>query len=113
MISSANSELNLEAVPLQKAVLCVNCNNISDSPHDTCAVCGSRSLLNLSSILDRSAELAVPRAAALSAEASAVVQTPPFGTSEASETSETSETCFVLTCPNSHKVRRRRRIGHE
>ena len=42
---------NLNAVCLQNAVLCADCEVISDSPHDTCCVCGSRSLLSLSCVL--------------------------------------------------------------
>jgi len=37
----------LNAVALQNAVLCAECDVVSDSPHDTCLVCGSRSLLNI------------------------------------------------------------------
>lgn len=49
MDESKNSNLN--AVCLQNAVLCADCEVISDSPHDTCCVCGSRSLLSLSCVL--------------------------------------------------------------
>lgn len=38
------------AVALQNAVLCAECDVVSDSPHDVCLVCGSRSLLNVSRI---------------------------------------------------------------
>jgi|SRR5215469_862173 len=37
----------INAVPLQNAVLCAECDVVSDSPHDVCLVCGSRSLLNI------------------------------------------------------------------
>ena len=37
----------LNAVPLRNAVLCAECDVVSDSPHDTCLVCGSRSLFNI------------------------------------------------------------------
>ena len=37
----------LNAVALQHAVLCAECDVVSDSPHDTCLVCGSRSLFNI------------------------------------------------------------------
>lgn len=37
----------VNAVALQNAVLCAECDVVSDSPHDTCLVCGSRSLLNI------------------------------------------------------------------
>jgi hypothetical protein len=35
------------AVALQNAVLCAECDVVSDSPHDRCLVCGSRSLFNI------------------------------------------------------------------
>jgi hypothetical protein len=37
----------LNAVALQNAVLCAECDVVSDSPLDTCLVCGSRSLSNI------------------------------------------------------------------
>ncbi len=37
----------LNAVALQNAVLCAECDVVSDSPHDVCLVCGSRSLVNI------------------------------------------------------------------
>ena len=37
----------LNAVALQNAVLCAECDVVSDSPHDICLVCGSRSLFNI------------------------------------------------------------------
>jgi hypothetical protein len=37
----------LNAVPLRNAVLCAECDVVSDSPHDTCQVCGSHSLFNI------------------------------------------------------------------
>ena len=41
----------LNAVALQNAVLCAECDIVSDSPHDICMVCGSRSLVNICRIL--------------------------------------------------------------
>jgi hypothetical protein len=41
----------LNAVALQHAVLCAECDVVSDSPHDMCMVCGSRSLVNICRIL--------------------------------------------------------------
>jgi hypothetical protein len=38
---------SLNAVALQNAVLCAECDVVSDSPHDRCLVCGSRSLFNI------------------------------------------------------------------
>jgi len=42
---------SLNAVALQSAVLCAECDVVSDSPHDICMVCGSRSLVNICRIL--------------------------------------------------------------
>lgn len=47
----AGESTDVNAVCLQTAVLCADCEVISDSPHDTCRVCGSRSLLSLSNVL--------------------------------------------------------------
>ncbi len=41
----------VNAVCLQNAVLCADCDCVSDSPHDKCLVCGSRSLFNISRVL--------------------------------------------------------------
>lgn len=38
---------SLNAVALQNAVLCAECDVVSDRPHDRCLVCGSRSLFNI------------------------------------------------------------------
>jgi hypothetical protein len=40
----------LNSVPLENAVLCAECDVVSDSPHDTCLVCGGRSLFNIARI---------------------------------------------------------------
>jgi hypothetical protein len=44
-------ESTLNTVPLLQAVLCADCEVISDSVGEICAVCGSRSLLSLGRIL--------------------------------------------------------------
>ena len=41
----------LNAIRLTNAVLCVECDVLSDSPHDYCLVCGSRSLFNIGRLL--------------------------------------------------------------
>src|SRR5579863_30714 len=41
----------LNAITLRNAVLCADCDVVSDSPHDHCLVCGSRSLFNISRLL--------------------------------------------------------------
>lgn len=51
MSSLALVQKELSTVSLQNAVFCVNCEIISDSSQDVCAVCGSRSLLSLVRIL--------------------------------------------------------------
>ncbi len=43
---------SLNAVLLMEAVLCVDCETVSNSPHDQCLVCGSKSLLNLHRLLE-------------------------------------------------------------
>jgi hypothetical protein len=48
--NGGNSQLiprGLNTVPLQNAVLCAECDVVSDSPHDVCMVCGSRSLFSI------------------------------------------------------------------
>jgi len=49
MDSSGKQDMN--AIYLQNAVFCADCEVISDSPHDTCRVCGSHSLLSMSCVL--------------------------------------------------------------
>jgi hypothetical protein len=51
MDPQGNSEPTLNTVPLLHAVLCADCEVISDSAGEVCAVCGSRSLLSLGRIL--------------------------------------------------------------
>jgi len=50
-----DSQLLLNTVPLLDAVLCADCEVISDSTGDCCSVCGSRSLLSIARILGGSA----------------------------------------------------------
>ena len=40
------------SIPLESAMLCVNCNTVSNSPPHRCAVCGSQAVLRLITILD-------------------------------------------------------------
>jgi RNA polymerase subunit RPABC4/transcription elongation factor Spt4 len=51
MNAGAHTDGGLSAVPLLNAVFCADCETISNSPHDTCTVCGSPSLVNLFRIL--------------------------------------------------------------
>ena len=47
----AIEKLEINAVCLQNAVLCADCEVISDSSHDICRVCGGHALLSLSRVL--------------------------------------------------------------
>jgi hypothetical protein len=47
MNPATSSEPRAGAVPLLNAVFCVDCETISNSPHDVCTICGNRSLINL------------------------------------------------------------------
>ena len=49
------------AISLEKAVLCAGCDCVSDSPHDECLVCGSRSLFNLSRVFGGALRLNQPK----------------------------------------------------
>ena len=48
--------LNTNLVCLQKAVLCANCDIISEGVNGYCAACGSQSLLRLSGLLGGTVE---------------------------------------------------------
>ncbi len=45
------SQADSEAVPLHSAVLCINCECVSNGLSDECLVCGSRSLFSLARLL--------------------------------------------------------------
>jgi hypothetical protein len=51
MAAASKPEPILSTIQLMSAVLCADCEVISDSPGDVCSVCGSRSLLNLGRVL--------------------------------------------------------------
>lgn len=53
---TAQDWLNTNLVRLQKAVLCANCEVISEGLNGRCAGCGSQSLLRLSTVLGGTAE---------------------------------------------------------
>ena len=46
-VTDAGSGL-LSAIPLLNAVYCVNCDLVTNSPHDACGVCGSHSVVAVS-----------------------------------------------------------------
>lgn len=81
----------LNAVALRNAVLCAECDVVSDSPHDTCLVCGSRSLLNIARMFG--GNLPKERASLKTAE---VLEMAPRE--------------FVLTFPSVHRVRKKARV---
>ena len=78
----------LNAVALQNAVLCAECDVVSDSPHDICLVCGSRSLFNIARIFGGN----LPQSRAARSE---------------TETHDTTRAELVLSFPAMHKVRRK------
>ena len=87
-VSSAHAERYLNAVALQNAVLCAECEVVSDSPHDQCLVCGSRSLVNICRMLGGN----------LPKERASLIRT---------ETVETTPREVVLSFPMPHRPRKR------
>lgn len=81
----------LNAISLKHAVLCADCDVISDSPHDRCLVCGSRSLFNVCRVFGGT--LPKQRATLVDNTAASVTPQP------------------VLTFPRSHRVVTRRDRG--
>jgi len=61
--------LNTNLVRLQKAVLCTNCEVISEGRNGHCAGCGSQSLLSLSRVLGGTIEPELSFGFATSADA--------------------------------------------
>jgi hypothetical protein len=82
----------LNAIALQNAVLCAECDVVSDSPHDICLVCGSRSLFNIARMLG--GRLPTKRASLIAEEAAEIA--PP---------------AVVLAFPKPHRPRRRATVG--
>ena len=78
----------LNAVALQNAVLCAECDVVSDSPSDTCLVCGSRSLFNIARMFG--GNLPRDRASLI-----------------ASEVLETTQREIVLSFPGHHRLRKK------
>lgn len=77
---------------LRRAVLCADCDVITDSPQDVCLVCGIHSLLPLARVLG-----SVDRISALSV------------TSKLNQQLALRHDVLVLSSPISHKGRRRGR----
>ena len=79
---------SFNAVALQNAVLCAECDVVSDSPHDICLVCGSRSLFSIARLFG--GNLPKNRATGIK-----------------SETQELALSELVLAFPRAHKLRRK------
>ena len=92
VVGSGERARVLNAVPLQNAVLCAECDVVSDSPHDVCVVCGSHSLFNIARVFGG--------------------KLPEQRVSLVSQTKvETSSCELVLPFPKPHRVRRRATAG--
>ena len=78
----------LNAITLQNAVFCAECDVVSDSPHDQCMVCGSRSLVNIARMLGGN----LPRDRAALISRSQV---------------DSEKTELVLTLSKAHRLRRK------
>ena len=50
VVGSVQGPRVLNAIPLENAVLCAECDVVSDSTHDVCLVCGSHSLFNIARV---------------------------------------------------------------
>jgi len=92
--SAAERGRVLNAVGLQNAVLCAECDVVSDSPHDQCLVCGSRSLFNIARVFG--GKLPKERASLI-----------------AEETAEIASSAVVWTFPTLHRPRRRATVGSQ
>jgi len=88
VMGSGERKRVVNAVPLENAVLCAECNVVSDSPHDQCLVCGSRSLFNIARLFG--GNLPKKRARLI-----------------AHESMEITSRDVVLTFPKPHTPRRR------
>ena len=51
MFRGIENQIDAEVLPLLSAVLCVDCESVTNSRGDECPVCGSRSLLSLARTL--------------------------------------------------------------
>ena len=89
--SSVQRSRRFNAVPLQNAVLCAECDVVSDSPHDVGMMCGSRSLFNIARVFGGK----LPK------------QRPTLVVQQVVERSA----CGVLPFPKPHWVRRRATVA--
>jgi len=68
MTAASHTEGDVGAVSLLNAVFCVNCETISNSPHDSCLICGSHSLISLFRVLGGTLRSQKPQSAGDHAE---------------------------------------------
>jgi hypothetical protein len=92
VVASRGGTRVLNTVPLQNAVLCEECDVVSDSPHDVCMVCGSHSLFNIARVFGGK----------LPEERASLVAQPII---------EASSLELVLPFPKPHRLRRRATTG--
>jgi hypothetical protein len=50
-MDSTGTDQDVSTISLHNAVFCVDCESISNSPHDVCTICGSHSLVGLFRLL--------------------------------------------------------------
>ena len=60
------AQMKHATIPMNLAVLCLDCNSISDANQE-CPACSSRALMNLSTVLDRPTQIKSPRKLAVAA----------------------------------------------
>jgi len=60
------AQMKHATIPMNLAVLCLDCNSISDANRE-CPACCSHALLNLSTVLDRPTGVSSPRKLAVAA----------------------------------------------
>ena len=69
---SAHTWVNANLVRLQKAVLCANCEVISEGLNGHCAACGSEALLGLSRVLGGNIQCDDPQLHSCSAQLTSI-----------------------------------------
>jgi hypothetical protein len=52
-VSMLRPEPNLVSIPVERAVYCENCENVTNSPSERCGECGSGLVLHLATLIDQ------------------------------------------------------------
>jgi hypothetical protein len=52
-VSMLRPEPNLVSIPVEQAVYCENCENVTNSPSERCGECGSGLVLHLATLIDQ------------------------------------------------------------